>query len=113
MQPQLLPSALTVQWLMSASGSYSRAARSLESDIQNSDLEDIQMCRLINDRIMTVRRRCRAADPYLAGDPFTSQDFWKIPKSIFSIFYISIFYFIFIQIYLIYFLYIFKINSFF
>lgn len=58
MQPQVLPSALTVQWLISASGSYSRAARSLEADIQNSDLEDIQMCRVINDRIMTVRRGC-------------------------------------------------------
>ncbi|XP_024129054.1 transferrin receptor protein 1 [Oryzias melastigma] len=56
MQPQVLPSALTVQWLISASGSYSRAARSLEADIQNSDLEDIQMCRVINDRIMTVEK---------------------------------------------------------
>uniref|UniRef100_A0A3P9KPP3 Transferrin receptor protein 1 n=1 Tax=Oryzias latipes TaxID=8090 RepID=A0A3P9KPP3_ORYLA len=64
MQPQLLPSALTVQWLMSASGSYSRAARSLESDIQNSDLEDIQMCRLINDRIMTVEKNFLS--PYIS-----------------------------------------------
>uniref|UniRef100_A0A8C7YPL3 Transferrin receptor protein 1 n=1 Tax=Oryzias sinensis TaxID=183150 RepID=A0A8C7YPL3_9TELE len=64
MQPQLLPSALTVQWLISASGSYSRAARSLESDIQNSDLEDIQMCRLINDRIMTVEKNFLS--PYIS-----------------------------------------------
>lgn len=56
MQPQLLPKALTMQWLMSASGSYSRASRQLASDIQNSDLEDIEMCRVINDRIMTVER---------------------------------------------------------
>ncbi|MED6252578.1 hypothetical protein ATANTOWER_013862 [Ataeniobius toweri] len=56
MQPQLLPKALTVQWLISASGSYSRAARSLQVDIQNSDLEDIEMCRLINDRIMAVEK---------------------------------------------------------
>lgn len=55
MQPQLLPKALTVKWLISASGSYSRASRSLAADIQNSDLEDIEMCRIINDRIMTVR----------------------------------------------------------
>uniref|UniRef100_A0A8C8DVC4 Transferrin receptor protein 1 n=1 Tax=Oryzias sinensis TaxID=183150 RepID=A0A8C8DVC4_9TELE len=60
----LLPSALTVQWLISASGSYSRAARSLESDIQNSDLEDIQMCRLINDRIMTVEKNFLS--PYIS-----------------------------------------------
>ncbi|MEQ2249176.1 hypothetical protein ILYODFUR_026659 [Ilyodon furcidens] len=56
MQPQLLPKALTVQWLISATGSYSRAASSLQVDIQNSDLEDIEMCRLINDRIMAVEK---------------------------------------------------------
>uniref|UniRef100_A0A3B5LH61 Transferrin receptor protein 1 n=1 Tax=Xiphophorus couchianus TaxID=32473 RepID=A0A3B5LH61_9TELE len=56
MRPQLLPKSLTVQWLISATGSYSRAAQSLQNDIQNSDLEDIEMCRLINDRIMAVER---------------------------------------------------------
>ncbi|XP_068427212.1 transferrin receptor 1a [Clinocottus analis] len=56
MQPQLLPKALTVQWLISASGSYSRASRKLVEDIKNSDLEDIEMCRIINDRIMMVER---------------------------------------------------------
>uniref|UniRef100_A0A6Q2WSZ2 Transferrin receptor protein 1 n=1 Tax=Esox lucius TaxID=8010 RepID=A0A6Q2WSZ2_ESOLU len=56
MQPQLLPNVLTVRWLMSASGSYSRASRSLSSDIMNSDLEDVEMCRSINDRIMRVER---------------------------------------------------------
>ncbi|KAM4728636.1 transferrin receptor protein 1-like [Anableps anableps] len=55
-QPKLLPDALTVQWLISATGSYSRAAQSLNTNIQNSDLEDIEMCRLINDRIMAVER---------------------------------------------------------
>lgn len=55
MQRQLLPKTLTVQWLISASGSYSRASRNLAADIDNSDLEDIEMCRIINDRIMTVR----------------------------------------------------------
>uniref|UniRef100_A0AAZ1WVJ1 Transferrin receptor protein 1 n=1 Tax=Oreochromis aureus TaxID=47969 RepID=A0AAZ1WVJ1_OREAU len=52
----LLPKALTVQWLIMASGSYSRASLALAADIQNSDLEDIEMCRVINDRIMTVER---------------------------------------------------------
>ncbi|XP_013768555.1 transferrin receptor protein 1-like [Pundamilia nyererei] len=56
MQPQLLPKALTVRWLIMASGSYSRASSALAADIQNSDLEDIEMCRVINDRIMTVER---------------------------------------------------------
>ncbi|XP_031149043.1 transferrin receptor 1a isoform X1 [Sander lucioperca] len=56
MQPKLLPKDLTMQWLFSASGSYSRASRNLVADIQNSDLEDIEMCRIINDRIMAVER---------------------------------------------------------
>lgn len=55
LQPQLFPKALTVQWLILASGSYSRASRNLVLDIQNSDLDDIEMCRIINDRIMAVR----------------------------------------------------------
>uniref|UniRef100_A0AAQ4PRX6 Transferrin receptor protein 1 n=1 Tax=Gasterosteus aculeatus aculeatus TaxID=481459 RepID=A0AAQ4PRX6_GASAC len=55
MQPQLLPKALTVQWLISASGSYGRVAQWLVTDMQNSDLEDIEMCRIINDRIMALR----------------------------------------------------------
>ena len=55
MKTQVLPQALTMQWLFSASGSYGRAARSLAEDIQNSDLEDLEMCRIINDRIMMVR----------------------------------------------------------
>ncbi|CAB1325772.1 unnamed protein product [Coregonus sp. 'balchen'] len=56
LRPELLPKALTVQWLMSASGSYGRASNSLTSDIQNSDLKDEAMCRSINDRIMRVER---------------------------------------------------------
>ncbi|XP_022049166.2 transferrin receptor protein 1 isoform X1 [Acanthochromis polyacanthus] len=65
MQPQLLPKALTTQWLISASGSYNRASRSLAADILNSDLEDIEMCRAINDRIMTVERNFLS--PYVSS----------------------------------------------
>nr|AHE13882.1 transferrin receptor 1 [Monopterus albus] len=54
MQPQLLPKSLTVQWLMSASGSYNRATRSLAEDIQNSDLHDPTTARFYNLRIMKV-----------------------------------------------------------
>lgn len=43
-----------MQWLISATGSYSRISAILVQDIQNSDLEDVEMCRIINDRIMTV-----------------------------------------------------------
>uniref|UniRef100_A0A667ZD96 Transferrin receptor protein 1 n=1 Tax=Myripristis murdjan TaxID=586833 RepID=A0A667ZD96_9TELE len=63
-QPQLLPKALSVQWLISASGSYSRASRALAKDSENSDLEDIEMCRLINDRIMAVERNLLS--PYVS-----------------------------------------------
>ncbi|XP_029309642.1 transferrin receptor 1a isoform X2 [Cottoperca gobio] len=70
MHPQLLPEALTVKWMISASGSYSRASRKLVADIQNSDLEDIEMCRIINDRIMAVERNFLT--PYVSPreDPF-------------------------------------------
>lgn len=54
LKPQLFPKALTMQWLISATGSYSRISAILVQDIQNSDLEDVEMCRIINDRIMTV-----------------------------------------------------------
>ncbi|XP_038134815.1 transferrin receptor 1a [Cyprinodon tularosa] len=56
LNPQLLPKTITMQWLISALGSYSRAAQNLQTDIQNSDLEDVEMCRIINDRIMAVER---------------------------------------------------------
>uniref|UniRef100_A0A1A8IDL2 Transferrin receptor protein 1 n=1 Tax=Nothobranchius kuhntae TaxID=321403 RepID=A0A1A8IDL2_NOTKU len=64
MQPQMLPKALTVQWLISASGSYGRASRSLETDVQNSNLDDIETCRIINDRIMSVERNFLS--PYIS-----------------------------------------------
>lgn len=67
MQTQLFPEALTVQWLIWASGSYSRAARSLATQIENSDLEDVEMCRTLNDRMMTVRFPYRLDVRYCAG----------------------------------------------
>lgn len=64
MRPQVLPKALTMQWLMSASGSYSRASANLATDIRNSDLGDVEMCRKINDRIMAVERNLLS--PYVS-----------------------------------------------
>lgn len=49
-----LPKTLQMKWFMSAIGSYGRASRSLFSTIQNSDLDDLEQCRIINDRIMGV-----------------------------------------------------------
>ncbi|KAL4631066.1 transferrin receptor protein 1-like [Arapaima gigas] len=46
--------ALSTQWLTSAFGSFSRAASSLTTTIQNSDLSDVELCRIVNDRIMRV-----------------------------------------------------------
>nr|XP_006637845.1 PREDICTED: transferrin receptor protein 1 [Lepisosteus oculatus]XP_015216756.1 PREDICTED: transferrin receptor protein 1 [Lepisosteus oculatus] len=48
------PGALSMQWLKSGSGDYSRAARTLLEDIENSDVTDAAMSRYINDRIMRV-----------------------------------------------------------
>lgn len=64
MRPQVLPKTLTMQWLMSASGSYSRASANLATDIQNSDPHDVEMCRMINDRIMAVERNLLS--PYVS-----------------------------------------------
>ncbi|XP_066508335.1 transferrin receptor protein 1-like [Hoplias malabaricus] len=51
-----VPKTLKMQWLMSALGSYSRASRKLISNIQNSDLQDFEKCRIINNQIMGVER---------------------------------------------------------
>ncbi|XP_077413901.1 transferrin receptor protein 1-like [Vanacampus margaritifer] len=68
MQPNLVPTS--VQWLMSASGSYSRASRNLMKDIQNSDLSQIEMCRIYNDRIMSVERNLLSAYVSARESPF-------------------------------------------
>ncbi|XP_017351000.1 transferrin receptor protein 1 [Ictalurus punctatus] len=51
-----LSKTLQMTWFMSALGSYGRASRNLISTIQNSDLDDLEQCRIINDRIMGVER---------------------------------------------------------
>ncbi|XP_051873178.1 transferrin receptor protein 1-like [Pristis pectinata] len=45
---------LTTQWLFSARGAYYRAAHSLSSEIDSSDLNDVLLCRAYNNRIMRV-----------------------------------------------------------
>ncbi|XP_031415391.1 transferrin receptor 1a isoform X2 [Clupea harengus] len=49
-----LPNNFTSKWLISAIGSYGRGARALVDTIDNSDLEDTEQCRMLNDRIMRV-----------------------------------------------------------
>ncbi|XP_056290243.1 transferrin receptor 1b [Pseudoliparis swirei] len=41
-------------WLNRARGSFQRAARGLNTDIQNTDLTDVEAARILNDRLMTV-----------------------------------------------------------
>ncbi|XP_028290573.1 transferrin receptor 1b [Gouania willdenowi] len=43
-------------WLNRARGSFSRAADSINNDIINSDMNDREGCRLINQRLMTIER---------------------------------------------------------
>ncbi|XP_031440944.1 transferrin receptor protein 2 isoform X1 [Clupea harengus] len=45
---------LSPQWVFSARGDYSRAAKTLKETIQNSDIDDERMTRLYNTRIMRV-----------------------------------------------------------
>ncbi|KAL0156575.1 hypothetical protein M9458_047821, partial [Cirrhinus mrigala] len=58
--------SLSTQWLNSARGSYSRAAASLNIDIQNTDLNDLEMCRIINNRIMKVKMMHNFLSPYVS-----------------------------------------------
>ncbi|KAI4882960.1 hypothetical protein NFI96_015640 [Prochilodus magdalenae] len=60
-----VPKTLKMEWLMSALGSYSRASKKLNSIIQNSDLEDVEQCRITNNRIMGVERNFLS--PYVSS----------------------------------------------
>lgn len=52
---QGFPQNLTADFLASASGWYNRAVTNLMSQLKNTDLGDVETCRVLNDRIMTVR----------------------------------------------------------
>lgn len=45
---------LSPQWVFSARGDYSRAAKNLHEAIKNSDIQDERLARLYNTRIMRV-----------------------------------------------------------
>uniref|UniRef100_A0AAY4ARY2 Transferrin receptor protein 1 n=1 Tax=Denticeps clupeoides TaxID=299321 RepID=A0AAY4ARY2_9TELE len=46
--------ALIADWLTSATGSYRRAANDLSTAAKSSDLENVEACRILNDRYMKV-----------------------------------------------------------
>ncbi|KAG7319951.1 hypothetical protein KOW79_017094 [Hemibagrus wyckioides] len=52
------------KWLMSALGSYSRASNRLISSMENSDLDDLEQCRIINDQIIGIERNLLS--PYVS-----------------------------------------------
>lgn len=43
-------------WLVLARGSFQRAVTGIKSEIYNTDLTDQEACRILNDRIMRVRK---------------------------------------------------------
>ncbi|TRY95269.1 hypothetical protein DNTS_012207 [Danionella cerebrum] len=61
---------LSTVWLKMAKGSYSRAAAKLNEDIKNSDLDDQEMCRIINNRIMKVEHNFLSPYVSLRDVPF-------------------------------------------
>ncbi|KAJ3594715.1 hypothetical protein NHX12_004022 [Muraenolepis orangiensis] len=63
-QSSLFPKALTSQWLVAASNSFSQASRNIGTEIQNSQLSDLVLCREINDRMMQVERNLLS--PYVS-----------------------------------------------
>ncbi|KAG5285607.1 hypothetical protein AALO_G00005320 [Alosa alosa] len=65
-----LPGNFTPQWLISAMGSYGRGTRSIKRAIENSDLEDPERSRMLNDRLMRVE--ANLLSPYVSptNSPF-------------------------------------------
>uniref|UniRef100_A0A8C2IGV0 Transferrin receptor protein 1-like n=1 Tax=Cyprinus carpio TaxID=7962 RepID=A0A8C2IGV0_CYPCA len=62
--------SLSTKWLNAAKSSYSRAAASLNTDIGNTDLNDMEMCRIINNRIMKVEQNFLSPYVSLRDVPF-------------------------------------------
>ncbi|XP_035279950.1 transferrin receptor protein 1-like isoform X4 [Anguilla anguilla] len=69
-QSKILPETLTSQWLTSAAGSYGRASSGLHTDIRNSDLVDVERCRVLNDRIMRVEKNLLSPYENVKETPF-------------------------------------------
>lgn len=55
-QSSHLPEHVQMPWLTSALGSYIRASNRFITSIENSDLDDLEQCRIINDQIMGVNK---------------------------------------------------------
>ncbi|XP_058621679.1 transferrin receptor 1b [Onychostoma macrolepis] len=62
--------SLSTKWLNAAKSSYGRAAASLNIDIGNTDLDDMEMCRIINNRIMKVEHNFLSPYVSLRDVPF-------------------------------------------
>lgn len=62
--------SLSTKWLNAAKSSYGRAAASLNIDIRNTDLDDMEMCRIINNRIMKVEHNFLSPYVSLRDVPF-------------------------------------------
>ncbi|XP_073686974.1 transferrin receptor 1b [Garra rufa] len=62
--------SLSTLWLNEARGSYSRAADALKNDIGNTDLNDMEACRVINNRIMKVEHNFLSPYVSLRDVPF-------------------------------------------
>lgn len=48
---------MNAKWLVQARGSFNRASEGIKLAIDKTDLTDQEACRIINDRLMRVRRR--------------------------------------------------------
>uniref|UniRef100_A0A673MID7 Transferrin receptor protein 1-like n=1 Tax=Sinocyclocheilus rhinocerous TaxID=307959 RepID=A0A673MID7_9TELE len=62
--------SLSTKWLNAAKSSYGRAAASLNIDIRNTDQNDLEMCRIINNRIMKVEHNFLSPYVSLRDVPF-------------------------------------------
>ncbi|KAL2085254.1 hypothetical protein ACEWY4_018574 [Coilia grayii] len=67
---QTLDKALSVDWLIAAKASYGRATRRLRDTIGNSNLDDKEMCRILNDRIIKVEHNLLSPYVSVSDVPF-------------------------------------------
>lgn len=62
--------SFSTKWLNAAKSNYGRAAASLNIEIGNTDLNDMEMCRIINNRIMEVEHNFLSPYVSLRDVPF-------------------------------------------
>uniref|UniRef100_A0A3B4AMI8 Uncharacterized protein n=1 Tax=Periophthalmus magnuspinnatus TaxID=409849 RepID=A0A3B4AMI8_9GOBI len=76
---------VSVNWLYRAKASFQRAADAIDNDIRNTDLNDPEACRLLNDRIMTIEHSLLSPYASPIETPYRHMVFGKGPHTLAAI----------------------------